>query len=154
MKHVRILSQAILVLCITWLYLPCVAQDKPSPEPGIGNLQVAVVGFQSTTGDVKIALSNSEANYTSKSEAFRGAVATIEGDKATAVFTNLPHGEYAVRVYHDANGNDKLDRNFMGIPKEPYGFSNNARSAFGPAKWGKAKFALRTEQMNIEIRVK
>lgn len=136
------------------LAMKATAQDRPRPEASTGDLHVVVVGFQRTTGDVKIALANSEANYTSKSPSFRGTSATIEGDKATAVFANLPYGEYAVRVYHDANGNDKLDMNFMGVPKEPYGFSNNVRGKFGPAEWKQVKFELQTERVTIEIQVK
>ena len=146
--------QALIALCAVLLSTNSFAQDQPQSEPSIGDLQVVVVGFQGNTGDVKIALSDSESNYTSKSKAFRGTSAKIEGDRAIAVFDKLPYGEYAVRVYHDANGNDKLDTNILGIPKEPYGFSNNAHSTFGPAKWEKAKFELRTQRMALEIRVK
>ena len=44
----------------------------------------------------------------------------------------LPKGAYAVSAFHDVNNNGKLDTNPLGIPKEPYGFSNNARGTFGP----------------------
>lgn len=154
MKRLSMLFPAILVLSAMLSFIPAFAQNKPQAERMTGDLHVVVSGFQSATGNVKIALSNSESNYTSKSSAFRGTSATIEGDKATTVFANLPYGEYAVRVYHDANGNDKLDTNFLEIPNEPYGFSNNVRGTFGPAKWDDAKFDFRTQRMTIEIRVK
>ncbi len=154
MKRAIMLFSVILVLCAALLSMSVAAQEKPQSESLTGDLHVVVVGFQSDTGDVKIALSNSEANYTSKSQAFRGTSVSIENDKARAVFENLPYGEYAVRVYHDANGNDKLDTNFMGIPKEPYGFSNHVRGTFGPAKWEKAKFEMRTQRMTVEVQVK
>lgn len=48
---------------------------------------------------------------------------TIEG-KATLIFPRLPHGSYAVIVFHDENGNDDLDHNFMRFPAEPLGCSN------------------------------
>jgi uncharacterized protein (DUF2141 family) len=44
----------------------------------------------------------------------------------------LPKGAYAVSAFHDVNNNGKLDTNPFGMPKEPYGFSNNARGTFGP----------------------
>jgi uncharacterized protein (DUF2141 family) len=154
MKHASASFPAIIVLSAMLSFITAFAQEKPQSVPSMGDLQIVVVGFQSATGNVKIALSNSEANYASKSQAFRGVSANIENDKATTVFANLPYGEYAVRVYHDANGNDNLDTNFMGIPKEPYGFSNNVRGTFGPAKWEKAKFEFRSEHLTIEIRVK
>ncbi|NJN52817.1 MAG: DUF2141 domain-containing protein [Gammaproteobacteria bacterium] len=54
----------------------------------------------------------------------------------------LPAGEYAIRVMHDVNGNSKLDANFVGMPTEPFGFSNDAAGSFGPPKWDAAKFTL------------
>ncbi|MDV7400114.1 DUF2141 domain-containing protein, partial [Arthrospira platensis SPKY1] len=48
------------------------------------------------------------------------------------VTLELPKGAYAVSAFHDINNNGKLDTNPFGIPKEPYGFSNNARGIFGP----------------------
>ena len=45
--------------------------------------------------------------------------------EATAMMENLPPGDYGVVVIHDENGNRKLDRNFLGIPKEGFGFANN-----------------------------
>ena len=56
-------------------------------------------------------------------DAREGAVLTI---------TDIKPGEYWIRVYHDLNGNGELDVNYLGIPKEPYGFSNNVRPVFGP----------------------
>ena len=43
---------------------------------------------------------------------------------------------------HDVNGNDALDSNIVGMPTEPYGFSNNAQGSFGPPAWQDARFAL------------
>lgn len=153
-KSVMMPFQAMIATCAVLLCTTAAAQDKPQSEPLTGDLQVVVVGFQSATGDVKIALSNSETNYTDPSQAFRGTSAAIEGDTATAIFANIPYGEYAVRVYHDANDNGKLDTNVLGIPKESYGFSNNARGTVGPATWEHAKFVLRGRRLTVEIRVK
>jgi uncharacterized protein (DUF2141 family) len=62
-------------------------------------------------------------------------------DKKTVyTFRNVPDGIYAASFFYDENGNGKLDVNFLGIPKEQYGFSNNAKGFFGPAKFAKAKF--------------
>ena len=56
-------------------------------------------------------------------------------------------------MFHDQNNNDKLDSNFMGIPNEPYGFSNNARGTFGPASWDDAKFEIKSDSLVISITV-
>ncbi len=54
----------------------------------------------------------------------------------------LSDGEYAISVFHDLNGNQELDKNWMGIPTEPYGFSNNARGKFGPPTYNQCKVKI------------
>ena len=66
-------------------------------------------------------------------------------------FEGLPKGEYAVSVYHDANLNEELDTNMMGIPKESYGFSNNAKGFMGPPSFEDAKVLCNN---NISITIK
>lgn len=56
--------------------------------------------------------------------------------------TALPAGSYALRVMHDRNGNEKLDSNLVGMPTEPWGFSNNASGNLGPPGWDDARFEL------------
>lgn len=73
------------------------------------------------------------------------------GDAATAVVADLPPGDYAVSAFHDSNGNGKLDANFLKIPNEPYGFSNNASGSFGPPSFDQAKFVLGTTDLKIAI---
>lgn len=59
-------------------------------------------------------------------------------------FKNLESGSYAVALFHDKNSNEKLDTNFIGIPKEGFGFSNNPRVLTGPPSFNKASFELKT----------
>ena len=55
-------------------------------------------------------------------------------------------GVYAVSVFHDENGNGKLDTGFMGIPSEGFGASNDAPEKFGPPKYADARFAVTGDQ--------
>lgn len=55
---------------------------------------------------------------------------------------DLPTGDYAITIFHDVNNNNDLDTNGIGIPKEPFGFSNNPKILFGPPKFNKAKVKL------------
>jgi uncharacterized protein (DUF2141 family) len=57
-------------------------------------------------------------------------------------FSDLPAGNYAIKLFHDANSNNKLDMNMLGMPKESYGFSNNV-GRFGPPAYQKAKFTIK-----------
>jgi uncharacterized protein (DUF2141 family) len=58
------------------------------------------------------------------------------------VFSNLEPGRYAAVAFHDENGNGKLDKNFLGVPAEPYGFSNNAQGFLGAPTFGDAAMVL------------
>lgn len=58
--------------------------------------------------------------------------------KLTVVLKDLPDGPLAISVFQDANANGRLDMNAMGMPMEPYGFSNNAAGNFGPPKFEQA----------------
>lgn len=55
--------------------------------------------------------------------------------KLTVVLKDLPDGPLALSLFQDANANGRLDMNAMGIPVEPYGFSNNAAGSFGPPQF-------------------
>jgi uncharacterized protein (DUF2141 family) len=65
---------------------------------------------------------------------------TIVNRRATCLFEDVPPGEYAVAVFHDENGNNDLDRNFLGIPSEGTGASNDARGFMGPPPYDGARF--------------
>ena len=70
-----------------------------------------------------------------------GTIEMVEPGSVTYVY-ELPTGTYAIGIFHDVNLNNKMDNNFFGIPKEQYGFSNNARALFGPPNFEDASFAL------------
>ena len=64
----------------------------------------------------------------------------------------LPAGSYGARIMHDINDNGELDANFVGIPSEPWGFSNNATGSFGPPKWQDVQFELSGDaEQNIRL---
>jgi uncharacterized protein (DUF2141 family) len=58
--------------------------------------------------------------------------------KISVQLSGLPEGPLALSVFHDANGNGRLDANAMGMPIEPYGFSNDAAGVYGPPKFEQA----------------
>lgn len=77
----------------------------------------------------------------------------VDEGKATIVFSDLPAGEYAIAALHDENANGKMDTNMLGIPKEAYGASNDAKASFGPPKFEDAKFQI-SGDTEIDIRLR
>ena len=93
------------------------------------------------TGKVMVALFNSEDAYKS-GQPVASAEADASGETAVAVFSGLPAGDYAVRAFHDVNGDGLMNTNPFGMPVEPYAFSNNAVGMMGPATWERARFSV------------
>ena len=78
---------------------------------------------------------------------------TITGETASCVFHDIAPGTYAVSLFHDANSNKRLDLNFIGIPKEGVGISNNRFRTMAPPRFDDAKFVLETDA-TIDIKIK
>ncbi len=111
-------------------------------------------GMNSSEGNLKVAICNSEQNYKDHRSPFIGKNIPIQNNVAVIEIDDLPNGEYAVKAFHDEDSNDDLNTNFLGIPIEDYGFSNNARGVFGPPSWDDAKFNLNNATRVIEIIIK
>ncbi|HEU4469540.1 MAG TPA: DUF2141 domain-containing protein [Flavisolibacter sp.] len=79
----------------------------------------------------------------------------VSGQKAKAVFENLPAGTYAVMVFHDANSNNKFDKNFLGIPKEGYGASKNKLPFAAAPAFSENKFEVKDKTgVNLSIKLR
>jgi uncharacterized protein (DUF2141 family) len=92
------------------------------------------------TGAIMVALFDSEASYGGEGQPVRVARIEVTGATATAAFEGLPAGDYAMRSFHDVDGDGEMDTNPFGMPTEPFGFSNNAVGNMGPASWDRARF--------------
>jgi len=138
-----------LLVCAGWT----AALGAPDEDRRDGVLKVAISGMKNEKGDVKVALFNSKENFEGSGPAFRSARAEVKHGRSECEFSGVPFGIYALKVFHDENGNGKLDKNSMGQPRERYGFSNNARNTFGPAGFDQAKFFFKKTDMTVNISV-
>jgi uncharacterized protein (DUF2141 family) len=131
---------------------------------GADELRVTVEGIRSAQGTVLIGLYDSPASFgkaveVSAKEAFlidpdRFAAVALRANaalKSAVVFSNLEPGRYAAIAFHDENGNGKLDKNFLGVPTEPYGFSNNVQGFLGPPTFEDAAMALGDSNEAVRI---
>jgi uncharacterized protein (DUF2141 family) len=110
-------------------------------------LTVKVTGIHDTDGNVKVTLRSGPDTVVQSQ--------TVDIDSktmtATAVFQNLPAGDYGVAALHDENKNGKLDFNEMGMPVEGYGHSNNPSKRMGAPGFDETKFTLNKPDTSIEI---
>jgi uncharacterized protein (DUF2141 family) len=101
-------------------------------------------------GSLKVAVCDRERFL--KQCAYTASMPAREGENVIAV-PGVPKGTWAVLVYQDENGNGELDRNFIGIPKENYGFSRDAASKFGPPGFDEAAIQVGDEATVAKIRL-
>lgn len=114
------------------------------------DLSIQVDSIKQTTGTLQLAVYSSEDSFRKQAVREMKLTAT-EGVMAVKV-TDLPPGEYAVMLFQDINGNDKLDSNLLGIPKEPWGGSVQ-RSVMGAPGWADTRFDLPAAGKALTIRV-
>lgn len=115
-----------------------VAQEQPQ---GVADLQVRFTSIKQQRGFIMMALYNSEVAYDGGGRSIASMRIPVTGAEATAQFPGLAPGDYALRAFHDIDGDGKMGENLFGIPTEPFAFSNNAPAMMGPAKWAAARFA-------------
>jgi uncharacterized protein (DUF2141 family) len=119
-----------------------------TPQPG--NLLVKINYIKNEEGQIAIALYRSEKEF--MKTRFQGKLVNAAKGTVEVIFENLPAGEYAISILHDANQNGKMDTNWIGIPKEGYGFSNDVIGTLGPPSFDKAKFTLSEKTVIITMK--
>lgn len=146
-----ILSVGLLLTVAVQLSTPLKAQTT-----GTANLTVRVTGARNAKGKIRVALFRDRKGFPNDaSQAVHTQAADIDPQTLSAqvVFTGLPAGVYAVSVFHDENMNEKLDKNFVGVPKEGYGASNNPKKKMGPPNFDETKFQLGMADQSVEIKL-
>ena len=147
MKNIITFVTILIFLCASTI----LSQENNLAEKSSGTFILSVVGLESDEGKAMIALFNSEEGYSETGKNFKSNAIEIKDSKVVWTIEDLPFGEYAIKLYHDENGNGKMDKNMLGIPSEDYGFSNNASGSFGPADYEDAKFIFNTSGQQHEI---
>lgn len=106
-----------------------------------GELTVTITDIREAHGTLSVAVVNSDAGWNNQVKPVAFQKVTAAKGEITLKFADLPDGKYAVQVMHDQNDNGKLDTNFVGIPSEGYGFSNNP-NVMRRARFDEAQFEL------------
>jgi uncharacterized protein (DUF2141 family) len=139
--------------CLAWLFAGVVAVGGETVEvPQTASLTVVVTNSRSNKGKMHFALFDSPKGFTDN--AIDGGAVVIKDRKAEWMIKKLKPGEYAIACYHDENGDGKFNQNFIGIPLENYGFSNEARAGLGPPSWKKVVFTVKPGANRHVIRIR
>jgi uncharacterized protein (DUF2141 family) len=127
-----------------------VAQSAPATNL----IRVEISGLHSDKGQAVCALFTSAKDFPKNPQnAIARTQSAIAHGRAVCEFAAVGPGRYAVSVFHDENANGKLDTNFMGIPREGVGASNNAIGHFGPPKFDAAAFSYSGGTIDLAITI-
>lgn len=117
-------------------------------------LTLEIGEFRNREGHILISVFDSSIGYpgdVKKSRVQRKVKVSRETHQI--VIEELPYGDYAVVFLHDENGNEKMDTNFLGAPKEGYGASNDAVNTFSAPKYKDAKFTLAPDTKILKLKI-
>jgi uncharacterized protein (DUF2141 family) len=102
---------------------------------------VQVNKVKSAQGDIRASLCETEAAYKAD-KCIKEIVLKAEKGTTQLVFENVTPGTYGIQLMHDKNANGDMDYNFLGIPKEGYGFSNNAKPRLSQPSFQRISFTV------------
>ena len=142
---------------ISKLFLPVSLTSLLLMSPAFAGTVTVEVRNIETKGEMHLAIYDDadvfENDNGEKGGAAKGIVEGVieEVGTGTATYTfELPSGTYAIGIFVDSNYNNEMDRNFFGVPKEQYGFSNDAKGSFGPPSFKDASFTV-SGDMKLKI---
>jgi uncharacterized protein (DUF2141 family) len=123
-----------------------VAQTPP------GHILVRVTGLHSDQGHVGCVLFSDASAFPGHTERARGRMFVVpRGREAICDFAAVERGTYAIATFHDENANGRMDQNFIGIPTEGTGCSNDARGRFGPPHFDDARFGYAGGMLTVPV---
>ncbi|MBK9492256.1 MAG: DUF2141 domain-containing protein [Haliscomenobacter sp.] len=110
------------------------------------NLEINIIKIRNDAGQIAIQVLDEQ------KKVVKQEFVTIANKRSVLMVKGLPKGKYAVQIFHDENKNEKMDFNFLGIPKEGYGFSNDARGFMSAPAFEKQLINLDQDRA-IQIRL-
>jgi uncharacterized protein (DUF2141 family) len=150
MEFTLLVRHVPLFVVLVFTYLTGVAFAQSSACPGI---HVKVTDIRNSAGTVDCALFDSPVGFPVEVllSAKNIMVIRVRETEARCDFEDIPPGTYALAVIHDENMNGKLDTNFIGIPKEGYGFSNGAKGLLCAPSFSAASLQYDGGTLNLTI---
>lgn len=116
-------------------------------------LEVKVTGVETFSGTIYIGIYSSEATYMVEEKAIELVMVPVESMDVSYLFEGLQAGNYAITLFQDLNSNKVIDKNFFGVPNEPYGFSNNARGIISTPTYEETSFYYSGDSVSMNIKI-
>ena len=124
-----------------------------TPPPALTELSVTVENIRSNQGRVCAALFNGPQGFPNDTSkvARRFCVSIHDPTALKMEIDSLPAGTYALALFHDENGDGKLNTGLFGIPKESFGFSNNPTVRMGSPSYQETTFTTSGKETSLKV---
>lgn len=149
MLKLNALAAAMIATTAAFVTAPAAATSADVPA----KLEVAFVGIERQTGQIMMSVFDNEAAHDGGGKPVRVAAVSVEGTRAVLRFEGLAPGSYAIKAFHDIDGDGQMATNPFGMPLEPFAFSNNAKPEGGPARWHAAHFVVTAGANAVSITI-
>lgn len=120
------------------------------PIPRKATFQINVTNIRTMSGNLRVAVFNCK-DFPDCKPVYTKSLPVVQGQQQ-ATFQVEP-GDYAVAIHHDVNSNGKMEKKMFGIPKEPYGFSNNFRPVMSAPKFNDCRVTVGSGGKTIGIKL-
>ena len=121
---------------------------------GAAELVVRITGLSEPLGQVGCSLFNGPLGFPMDSSSARQLWHAADAMGVTCRYSDVSEGAYAVSIGHDLNGNKRVDSNFLGMPTEQWGVSNNARPNLRAPRFDEAMFKVAADAKDVVIEIK
>lgn len=99
-------------------------------NPATYDLKIKITNIKKVKGNIKLGIFNNSTSFLEPGKEYKSITKKVTGNEVTFTLSNLPKGTYAFSLFQDVNSDEKCNLNFIGIPVEPYAFSNNFKPKF------------------------
>jgi len=120
-------------------------------QPATCNLTVVITGLRNNDGQLMVSLNKGSEGFPDENYFLQNYYPKFNSPVHTIVLKNVPYGNYAFSLLHDENMSGEMDYNWIGIPKEGFGFSRNYHVVLRAPKYEEANFEIDAEEMTIEV---
>lgn len=120
---------------------------KPKPV----KVKLTITNIKTLKGNIEIGIYNDPESFPKKGKHYKTITKKVIGNEMSFFIKDLPKGKYAIALYHDKNSDKVCNLNFLGIPKEPYGFSQNFKPVFSKPSFSDCKINV---SKNVSVKIK
>lgn len=117
------------------------------------NLEIVVSGLENTNGQIMISINRGPEGWPEGNFVEQRFIPEFTAPKFSIFFEDLPYGNYAVGVLHDKDENGEMTKNFIGMPKEGFGFTRDYKVIYRAPKYDEANFELDTPTKSITVTI-